>query len=144
VLVKTLRELGACGLPLLMKWRICCVGSLCVKIAHARKQLNVSSVSEYLTATDLSLVKFSSLYGTRKFVTLFTTVHHLSLSPLTLIQSTSAVVFLRSVLILFFHLCRGLASDLFPSGVPIRCQYACICSPTRATHPVHLYLDVFT
>jgi hypothetical protein len=46
----------------------------------------------------------------------------------------------RSILILFALVRQGLASDLFPSGFPIKTLYALIFSPIIATCPVHLTL----
>ena len=68
--------------------------------------------------TDLQLVKKSpAFHGTRRFITVLTSVRHLSLSWASPIQSiyphpTST----RSILILSTHLRLGLPSGLFPSG----------------------------
>jgi hypothetical protein len=63
------------------------------------------------------LKKFPAFYGTRKFITVFTAVQHLSLSWARLIQSmpphpTSR----RFILILSSHLRLSLPSGLLPSG----------------------------
>ena len=70
--------------------------------------------------TVLQLVKkFPAFHGTRRFITAHTSVHHLSLSWASPIQSiyphrTSW----RSILILSTHLHLCLPSGLFPSGRP--------------------------
>jgi hypothetical protein len=49
-------------------------------------------------------------------------------------------VFLRSILIPYFHLRFGIPSRLFPSGFPTTTFYSLLSSPMRATCPVHLIL----
>ena len=46
----------------------------------------------------------------------------------------------RSILILWSHLCMGLASDLFPPGFPTKTLYTPLLSPMCATCPTHLIL----
>ena len=73
--------------------------------------------------TGLQLVKkFSEFHGTRRFITALTSVHHLSLSWASPIQSTSW----RSVLILSTHLRLGLPMVSFPP----------VSSPTPYTPPL--------
>jgi hypothetical protein len=65
--------------------------------------------------------------------------------PLVLTQSQIKPVhtmpsYLRSILILFSHLCLSLPSDLFPYGFPTNILYAFSFSPMLATFPVHLIL----
>ena len=85
----------------------------------------------------LQLVKkFPAFYGTRRFITAFTSFRHPSLSWASPIQSTyPQPSFWRSILILSTHLRLGLPSGLFPSGFPTRTLYAPISSPIRATCP---------
>jgi hypothetical protein len=78
---------------------------------------------EKLTVAHL-VKKFPSVYGTRKFITVFTTTRHWSLSWARCIQSTpSNPVSLRSILILFYHLRLRLPSGLFPSSFPTKILY---------------------
>ena len=92
--------------------------------------------------TGLQLVKkFPTFHGTRRFITVLTSVHHLSLSWANPIQSTyPQPTSWRSILILSTHLRLGLPSGLFPSGFPTKTLYAPISSPIRATYPAHLIL----
>ena len=75
--------------------------------------------------TGLQLVKkFPAFHGTRRFITVLTSVRQLSLSWASPIQSiyphpTSC----RSILILSTHLRLGLPIGLFPSGFPIKTLY---------------------
>jgi hypothetical protein len=71
---------------------------------------------EKLTVAQL-VKKFSALYGTRCFITVFTTARHCPLSWARWIQSTpSHPVSVRSILILYFHLRLYLPIGLFPLG----------------------------
>ena len=74
----------------------------------------------------LQLVKkFPALYGTRRFITAFTSFRHPSLSWASPIQSPyPQPTSWRSILILSTHLRLGLPSGLFPSGFPTRTLYA--------------------
>ena len=74
----------------------------------------------------LQLVKnFPAFYGTRRFITAFTSFRHPSLSWASPIQSTCPQpTSWRSILILSTHLRLGLPRGLFPSGFPTRTLYA--------------------
>ena len=92
------------------------------------------------------LVTFPVFYGTRRFITVFTTAHHLFLSSTRLFQSApSNPITLISIVILSSHLHLGLPSGLFPSGFPINTLYAPDHSLVYATCPTHLILlDLIT
>jgi hypothetical protein len=78
---------------------------------------------EGLTGPQL-VKKFPTFYGTRKFITSFTRVRHLSLFRARSVQSMPPHLSpWRSFLILFSHLPLGLQSGLFPSGFPTRTLY---------------------
>jgi len=72
--------------------------------------------------TGLQLVKkFPAFYGTRRFITALTNLHHLSLSWTSPIQSIYPhPTSWRSILILSTHLRLGLLSGLFPPVSPPR------------------------
>ena len=74
----------------------------------------------------LQLVKkFPAFYGTRRFITSFTSFRHPSLSWASPIQSSyPQPTSCRSILILSTHLRLGLPSGLFLSGFPTRTLYA--------------------
>ena len=85
--------------------------------------------------------KFPAFYGTRRFITEFTSAPHLSLSRTSSIQSIPPhPTSWRSILILFSHLRMGLPSGLFLSGFPNKTLYTPLLSPIRATCPTDLIL----
>jgi len=97
--------------------------------------------------TGFQLVKkFLVFYGTRRFITAFTSARHLSLSWASSIQSILPYpTSWRSILILSSHLSLGLPNGLFPLGFPTKTLYTPLLSPTRATCPAHLpILDFVT
>jgi hypothetical protein len=76
------------------------------------------------------LQNFLTLYGTRRFFTMFTRAHHWYLSWASLIQSIPPLPSsLRSNLILSYHLHLGLPSGPFPSGFPTEILYAFLFYP---------------
>ena len=65
--------------------------------------------------------EFPTFYGTRRFITAYTTARHLSLSEASSIQSMPPhPTSWRSIVTLSSHLYLGLLSGLFPSGFPIK------------------------
>ena len=76
--------------------------------------------------------KFPALYGTRRFITAFTSARYLFVSWAKSIQSIPPHgTSWRSILVLSFHLRLGLPSGLFPSGFPTKTLYMPQCSHTR-------------
>ena len=78
--------------------------------------------------------KFPAFYGTRRFITAFTSARHLSLSWASSIQSTPPhPTSWRSIFILFSYLRLGLPNSLFPSGFPTKPSIP-LSSPPFALH----------
>ena len=92
-----------------------------------------------LTSSQL-VKKFSAFYRTLKFITTFTSAHHLSLFWAISIQYMPHPTSLRSILILSSHLSLGLTSCFFLSSFPTKTLYAHLLSPVCATCSTHLIL----
>ena len=83
--------------------------------------------------------KFPAFYGTRWFITAFTSARHLSWTRA--IQSMPPhPTYSRFFLILSSHLCLGLPSGLLPSRLRTKTLYTALLSPLRATWPAHSVL----
>ena len=98
-------------------------------LSHSTPDVSASCIVYLLTLwctvlleklAGLQLVKkFPAFYGTRMFITAFTSFRNPSLSWASPIQSTCPQpTSWRSILILSTHLRLGLPSGLFPSGFP--------------------------
>ena len=143
------------------KWRLRAAFKVGFSVSVARQRLwsstsaprglNKSLITYLLTPwcrvlleqpTGLQLVKkFPTFHRTRRFITALTSVHHLSLSWASPIQSIyPQPTSWRSILILSTHLSLGLASGLFPSVFPTKTLYTPLSSPIHATCPAHLNL----
>ena len=92
--------------------------------------------------TGFQLVKkFLAFYGTRKFITAYSSARHLSLFWASSIHSISLhPTSWTSALILSSHLRLGLPSGLVPSDFPTKTLYTSLLSHMRATCPAHLIL----
>jgi hypothetical protein len=86
-----------------------------------------------------------TFYGTRRFITVFTTALYCSLSCAGLIQSIPPLPPpISYALILSSHLRLGLPSSLFPSALPTKTMYSSLFSHLRVTCPSHLILHFIT
>ena len=83
--------------------------------------------------TGLQLIKkFPAFHETRRFITAFTSVRHLSLSWASPIQSIYPhPTSWRSILILSTHLRLGLSSGILPPGFPTKTLYTPLLTHTR-------------
>jgi len=105
--------------------------------------LHGTIILEKLTGSQL-VKKFPTFYGTRRFITAFTSARHLSLPWASSIQSIYPnPTGWRSILILSSNLRMGLPSCLFPSGFPTKTLYTPLPSSISATCLTHLTFDVY-
>ena len=87
------------------------------------EKLTGSAASQEITRT----------FGTRRYITAFTSARHLSLSWANSIQSPQPPpTSWWSILILSSHLRLGLSNGLFPTGFPTRTLYTSLPCPIRA------------
>jgi len=106
------------------------------KLTHSIEQ----SPSWQLIVIEL-VWKFPDFYGTRRFVTMFTAAHHLSLSWARFIQSTlSHPISIRFIILLSSHLQLSLPIGLFHSWFLTKILNTFLISPIHAAFPVHPYL----
>ena len=85
-----------------------------------------------------SVKTFSAFYGTRRFITAFTTARHMVIFWARPIQSVPIHPTSWRCFLIFSHLRLGLASGLFPSGLPTKILYGRLLSPVLSTCPCHL------
>jgi len=96
-------------------------------------------VLEKLTGFQL-VKKYPHFMEPRRFITAFTSAHHLSLSWASSIQSVPPHPTSWKSILISSHLRLGLPSGLFPSGFPTKNLYTSHLSPIGATCPAHLIL----
>jgi len=96
--------------------------------------------------TGLQLVKnFLAFYGTRRFITAFTSARHLSLSWTSSIQYINRhLTSWRPILILYSHLRLGLPSGLFPSGFLTKPLYKPLPSPCALHVPPISFFSILS
>jgi hypothetical protein len=93
----------------------------------------------------LQLVKkLPKFYGTRRFITTYTSARNLSLPWDRSIQSMPPSYFLKIILLLSSHLCLVLPSGLFSSGFHTKTLYTPHLYPIHATCPTHIIHDLIT
>jgi hypothetical protein len=103
--------------------------SVCVRIRSTTHQTLTTwsrVLPEKLTSPQL-VKKFPEFYAACRFNTTFTSKQRNQLLP-------PHPISWRFILILYFHLCLGLSSGVFPSGLHTKTLYASFLPPTHATH----------
>jgi hypothetical protein len=109
----------------------------------AKQQTNSTEHSFPLEAQTVPQVVKKSLvfWETRRFITVFTTASHFSLTWITPNQSTTPhTISCKFLWILSSHLCQSFRSLIFPLGFPIKILYATLLSP-HAPHTNHGWGD---
>ena len=88
--------------------------------------------------------KLSAFYGTRRFITTFTSARQLSVSWASLIQSILLhTTSRRSVLIFSSHVSLGLPRGLFPSGFPTKNLYEPLLLPNVLHAPPISFFSIW-
>ena len=127
--------------------------SLCVELASDVDDLNnnyyvrnskrlnyLYRIQSHETDGSQLIIKLPASYGTRRFVTVFTTAHYISLSWTRLIHSTSTHPISLIPIILYPHLHLGLPSGLLTSHFPIKMYFS---SPRTCYTPCPTYAPWF-
>ena len=125
-------------------------GAHCTKTSLVIRSIIVTSPFTYLLTpwsrvfleklTGSHLVKkFPTFYGTRRFITAFTSARH-SLSWARPIQSMPPHPTSWRSILTSPHLRLGLPTSLFPSGFPTKTLYTPLLFPIRATCPANIIL----
>jgi hypothetical protein len=109
------------------------------EIGNVKAMMAAVSSKRLCVSTDRQLTHYFRGARTRRFITVFTTSRHQSLSWAKRTHPTlPQPISLRSILIPSYHLRLGLSSGLFRSGFPIKTFYKFLSSPMRATCLTHL------
>ena len=125
-------------------WRLFLNNDLCIDVLTCLLTYLLTPWSRVLEKlTDSQLVKkFPTFYGTRRFITAFTSARHLCLSSARSIQSMPPYpISWISILILSSYLRLDLPSGLFPSGFPTNTLYIYIYVYIH-TH-IYIYIYVY-
>jgi hypothetical protein len=115
-------------LSLMMLW-LCFVTSICYTDQY---------LLTYSMEQSPSVKKFLAFHGTWRFITKFTSAHHLSLSRASSTPSTTPhPTSWRSILIFSSHLCLGLPGAHFPQVSPTK-SYISLASLPYTLHAPHI------
>jgi hypothetical protein len=116
-------------------WKLLCLNLSSPSCgAFFTNKLTTNSVEKTLSEDDSHSVKFPDIYGTRKFSTMFTRVHHWHLWRGRWNQPTSShTVSFRYILILSSHVCLWLRSDPFPASLARKFVYEYLIPPMGVT-----------